>query len=159
MWCWSVGMKPWHFANIPVGLFNTEHFSSANISAQKHETIKSNGFKNYNINRELECDRSSMSRLFKFSSLFCRSHPTWRIIRFLINNWYHCPCWCKASGYFLSKLPNSKTWQNAWLSSRRCRCWWRSHRWCRCCCCHKDLKESPTVNESNCRKYEMQLAS
>lgn len=51
-------------------------------------------------------------------------------------------CW----GCWRSTLTDSRTGRKAELSSRWSRSWWWNRLWCRCCCCHKGLKDKSGLN-------------
>lgn len=171
LWNWSVGIWPWHLANTPVGLFNTEHFSSANISAKIHiKTMKdvcktiwrwsifsciwsicqisqrskqtSVLLSKYNISLSMSC------LFFKitYHLLDVQNSGSQTFYRYIyINHWYHCLCWCRCWVCSLHKCPHSKTEQKVVQSSQWSRCWWWSHLLCHYCCCHKDLKDRLTL--------------
>lgn len=76
VWYVSVAMWPWHSANIPVGLFNTEHFSSANISAKIHIKIIKCCLQNHKIMYLKTDTLLPLSLLLQVDGMFTAQVPT-----------------------------------------------------------------------------------
>lgn len=62
------------------------------------------------------------------------------LIYFYLFRQYRCLCWYRCPVCSPCKCPTSRTERKTEPSSRRSRCSWWSHPWCRCCCSHKDLR-------------------
>lgn len=58
---------------------------------------------------------------------------------------HRCLSSCSCSGCSLNTSSNSRKGRKAELNFQWSRCWWWNRLWCRCCCCHKGLKDKPAL--------------